>query len=350
MPEPLDPQIIDRYLAGDASPDDLDAVRRYRDQDPAWAASLDALRTELGANGQDAPPASGRRWDADAAWLRLQSRVGGAQSTSLPVHQHRNRRSDRRSFPVRRWLMAAGLVVAAGVAAWQFVAAPSAGRSQLATMHEVVTPNGARHTLTLDDGSRVTLNAGSRLRWAADFGTRARDVRLEGEAYFVVTHDDARPFRVHARGGIAHDLGTRFTVRAYPELPHLEVVVAEGSVSLRRDHAEARDSAILTVGQLGRLTPSGPPVVESNVPMDRWTAWTSGALVLEGGTLSDALPQLERWYDAQITVSDPRLAARRVSARFTHETLPEMLDALTLALAARWEQTGRSITISPAVR
>ena len=53
------------------------------------------------------------------------------------------------------------------------------------------------------------------------------------------------------------------------------------------------------------------------------------------------LPDVER--------GDPRLAGRRVSARFTDETLLEMLDALTLALGARWEQSGRSITISPAV-
>jgi ferric-dicitrate binding protein FerR (iron transport regulator) len=201
----------------------------------------------------------------------------------------------------------------------------------------------------LGDGSRATLNAGSRLRWANDFGARTRDVYLDGEAYFTVTHDASRPFRVHARGAVAHDLGTRFTVRAYAELPHVEVVVAEGSVSLRHDR-DAADSAILQTGQLGRLGASGAPTIESNVAVDRWTAWTGGALVLEGLTLADALPQLERWYDVRFVLADSALARRRVQARFHDEPLPQVLDALSLALGARWQQSGRTVTIIPAGR
>ena len=81
--------------------------------------------------------------------------------------------------------------------------------------------------------ARVTLNAGSRLRWRADYGARTREVQLEGEGYFEVRHDGARPFRVHAPGAVAEDLGTRFTVRAYPEGSGVEVAVAEGRVALR---------------------------------------------------------------------------------------------------------------------
>jgi transmembrane sensor len=86
------------------------------------------------------------------------------------------------------------------------------------------------------------------------------------------------------------------------------------------------------------------------VAIDSWTAWTGGSLVLDGLTLAEAIPQLERWYDAKITVTDPRLAERRISARFHDETLPQMLDALTLALGARWQQSGRSVTLAPTDR
>jgi transmembrane sensor len=210
--------------------------------------------------------------------------------------------------------------------------------------NDVRTPNGTRQTITLGDGSQVTLNAGSRLRWS-DAGSGPRDIYLDGEAYFSVTHDPGRPFSVHARSAVAHDLGTRFTVRAYPELTHVEVVVAEGSVSLRRDRVAASDSAILTVGQLGRLGESGPLTVESNVAIERWTAWTGGWLILDGLTLADAIPQLQRRYDVTIAVPDSALAARRITTRFHDETLPQVLDALTLALSARWQQSGRTVTL-----
>ena len=336
MPEPLDWQLIDRYLAGEASPDEVADVRSRAQADPVWAQALELLRADV---AQRSP----RQWDTDLAWTRVRPRL--TAEPEIPGLRNQVVRTNI------RWRIAASLLVVAGsLATWQIAArlrsrAPNASVASLA-MNEIVTPSGSRNTITLGDGSRVTLNAGSRLRWAQDFGTTSRDVYLDGEAYFVATHDPARPFRVHARDAVAHDLGTRFTVRAYPELPDVEVVVTEGAVSLRHDRPAA-DSAILATGQLGRLGTSGPPTVESNVAVERWTAWTGGSLVLDGLTLTEAIPQLERWYDAKITVTDPRLAERHVSARFHDETLPQMLDALALALDARWQQSGRTVTLSP---
>jgi transmembrane sensor len=338
--DPIQPDLVDRYLAGEASADEVARIDAHRAAHPHWAATVDALRDAV------ATPASAR-YDEDAAWARLRSRIDRNHADAPVLHiESAIRPHDRRSWP--RWLAAAAALIVVG--AGTYVTLGSRQRDtarQVAWANEIVTPNGARQTITLGDGSRVTLNAGSRLRWAADFGARTRDVYLDGEAYFAVTHDATRPFRVHARGAVAHDLGTRFTVRAYDELAQIEVVVAEGSVSLRQDRVNA-DSAILATGQLGRVGDSGRPTVESNVPLDRWTAWTNGSLVLDGLTVAEAVPQLERWYDATITVADPQLATRRVSARFHDETLPQMLDALTLALGAKWQQSGRTITLTSA--
>jgi transmembrane sensor len=342
MPKPLDWQLIDRYLAGEASPDEVADVRSRAQADPVWAQALELLRADFAERSR-------RQWDTDLAWTRMRPRLTAEQELPTVRSQAAGTRVPLHGITTR-WRIAASLLVVAGsLATWQIVSrlrsrVPNA--SVAVAMNEIVTPSGSRNTITLGDGSRVTLNAGSRLRWPQDFGTASRDVYLDGEAYFVATHDPARPFRVHARDAVAHDLGTRFTVRAYPELPNVEVVVSEGAVSLRHDRPAA-DSAILATGQLGRLGASGPPTVESNVAVERWTAWTGGSLVLDGLTLTEAIPQLERWYDAKFTITDPRLAERHVSARFHDETLPQMLDALALALGARWQQSGRTVTLSP---
>lgn len=341
MPQPIDPHVIDRYLAGEASPGEAAEVQALAERDPTWAAAIAALRADYAGRA----PGAASRWDADAAWSSVRSRLAAPAAP-------RGRATGRRPFAAPRWawLAAAAVLLAVGlVTVWRGANVRRAAAGNATAMREIVTPNGARRTVTLDDGSRVTLNAGSRLRSSRDFGARSRDVYLDGEGYFAVAHDATRPFRVHARGAVAHDLGTRFTVRAYPEMPHLEVVVVEGRVSLRHDRADA-DSAILDAGQLGRLGDSGAPSVESNVEVERWTAWTGGSLVLDGLTLAEALPQLERWYDAEIRVADPQLGARRVTARFHDETLPQMLDALALALGARWQQSGRTVTLSPTDR
>jgi transmembrane sensor len=335
MPDPQDWQLIDRYLAGEASPDEVALVHTRTRADPAWAQALDVLRTDF-------TPKPALSEKTDEAWTRLRSRLATQPSQAL---------APAPTSAKQPWLrIAAAVVIVAGsLTTWRLVTSRQPTPNATAFANDINTPNGTRQTVMLGDGSRVTLNAGSRLRWAADFGTRTRDVYLDGEAYFAVSHDATKPFRVHARNTVAHDLGTRFTVRAYPELTHVEVMVAEGSVSLRHDRTTA-DSAILAAGQLGRLGATGSPTIESNVPVDRWTAWTGGALVLEGLTLAEAAPQLDRRYDVRFTIADSSLARRRVQARFHDETLPQVLDALSLALGARWQQSGRAVTISPAAR
>jgi transmembrane sensor len=300
MPDPTDWQLIDRYLAGEATPDEVATLHARAKSDPAWAQALDLLHADITAQ-RTAPR------NTDAAWSRLQSRITTEPGNTAP-QIGRPAANPHSPLHARAWFrIAAAILVMVGA---------------------------------------FTLNAGSTLRWPRTYGAGARDVHLEGEAFFSVTHDSTAPFRVHARNTVAHDLGTRFTVRAYPELTSVEVAVTDGAVSLRHDRASA-DSAILRAGQLGRLGASGAPTVESNIPLDRWTAWTGGSLVLDGLTLADAIPQLERWYDVTITVTDSALANRRITARFRDETLPQMLDALTLALGARSRQSGRAVTILP---
>ena len=349
MTNPQDWHLIDRYLAGEASPDEIAAIEARRLHDPKWAATVDLLRAEFAP--RDTPVQ-----DADLAWARLQSRIATTPTTTPCLDGPRATPANRRvpgPASATPWLrVAAAVVIVAGsLTTWRLLSTnhTTEAPNKTATTNDIGTPNGTRRTITLGDGSQVTLNAGSRLRWS-DSGLGPRDVYLDGEAYFSVTHDPVRPFRVHARGAVAHDLGTRFTVRAYPELTHVEVVVAEGSVSLRHDRPASSDSAVLTTGQLGRLGDSGPPTVDSNVAVERWTAWTGGWLILDGLTLADAIPQIERRYDVTIAVPDSALATRRIASRFHDETLTQALDALTLALGARWHQSGRTVTLLPGTR
>ena len=98
-------------------------------------------------------------------------------------------------------------------------------------------------------------------------------MRLEGEAYFAVIHDERRPFVVHAGDLVAHDLGAEFTVRAHPEDAHAMVVVREGEVGIRAATAADGTVRVLMPGQLGRLSANGEPIVEA-VGLEPYFAWT----------------------------------------------------------------------------
>lgn len=327
MTEP-DWKAIDRYLAGDASPDEQRAVRDWAATDPSRAEMLRQLRAA------HADPAR-EGWDTDAAWAKLSARMRSGPRRSLPASP------TWYASPLAR-IAAAVLLIAGGYATVQQLK-PGDSRSAVLT-----APNGQRITATLGDGSRLVLNAGSRLRYARDIARSSRDVYLEGEAYFEVTHDSRRPFRVHANGGVAHDLGTRFTVRAYPEMMRIEVAVAEGRVSLRRDQETPTDSVVVEPGQLGLLTAADRPAIVSGADVAAYIGWTTGTLILENVTLGEAIPQLERWFDLDITVPDSTLRARRVFVRFRDETATQALDALSLALGARHEREGRTVTLHTA--
>ena len=330
--------VIDRYLAGEATPGEIRVVDAWLALDDRHAALLSTLRTGGAADGAS--------WDVEAAWSRVGPRLASSTEPRSVPHAAPRRPGPWSATASRAaaWRAAAALLLmsGAGAACWRVsnargTAAPPA--------REFVTAPGQRASMRLADGSQVTLNAGSRLRWRADFGAGARDVELEGEGYFEVRHDADRPFRVHTRGAVAEDLGTRFVVRAYPELREVDVAVAEGRVALQATADTAR--AMLEAGDVGRVEGARARVVTRAAPPARFFGWTTGALVFDGGPLSDALPELERWYDVDVVIPDARLATRPLVARFTRGTADETLDAIALALGARWSRTGRTITLEP---
>jgi transmembrane sensor len=200
-------------------------------------------------------------------------------------------------------------------------------------VHVAQAPRGSRTKVVLPDGSTLMLAAGSSARWLGNFDRGTRDITLEGEGYFTVVHDTTRRFRVHARDGVVEDVGTRFVVRAWPELVRLEVAVEEGAATLT-DSARARSApgTLLRAGQVGRLGRDGAVTVSDNA--DALISWTRGELVFDDTPLSEALPALSRWYGVELRV-DAALQTRRLNARFANQPLSQLLDALALALDAR---------------
>lgn len=344
--EPFDWRIIDRQLAGEASAADQRALRRWLAEDPRHAELLGALR-EAAQSSRDAAT---EHWNVEAAWLHIGPRRRGDRAP-LELHPERvvERSAPRPGRSSYLWGAACSAIAALLVA---LLSRPfdSVARSPApAAMREIVAANGQQTQVTLHDGTHVVLNAGSRLRYATDPGHGSRDVELDGEGYFDVAHDESRPFRVHARGGVAEDLGTRFVMRAYEDSRHVEVVVEQGRVSLRRDRDLAPVKE-LGPGQLGRVEDDWSISVTSGADVERWLSWTRGVLVLDGMTLADAATEIGRRFDARIQVLDPVLSRRRVSGRFTDEPITSVLDMVARAAGARWARDSQRIVIARARR
>jgi ferric-dicitrate binding protein FerR (iron transport regulator) len=201
---------------------------------------------------------------------------------------------------------------------------------------------GGREVITLDDGSRITLNGGSTLRYPSHSGDR--DVYLDGEALFEITHDPRRAFRVHAGKGVVRDIGTKFTVRAYAAEPSIEVAVTEGRVSFGGD-ATGKPQLDLAAGDAAALDSAGAVAKLPASFVEQLTGWTTGALVFDNVRLSDAAAEIERRYGVHVIIADSSLAKRPVAARFHGEPIAQVLDAISLALGAHYDAVGSSYTL-----
>ena len=164
------------------------------------------------------------------------------------------------------------------------------GETKAVVYHVLETPRGGEFQLTLEDGSRVWLNAGSRLRYPVAFGGEERRVELEGEAYFEVEHEEGRPFRVEVGGELVEVLGTAFDVKAYPGERRYTTLVS-GRVKVRSDEGE---EVVLAPGEWRVADDEGWRV--EAVDVEKVTSWRTGMFVLEDQTLEEVMDQLGRWY------------------------------------------------------
>lgn len=326
-------RVIDAVLVGAASPEEQAAVRRWMAESDANAALVESMRAALS-------PLPAGAVDVDSAWKSVAKKVGIGVSGTRQAPGNRTVRAlpVRRSAPHWIWIgaAAAGVMLVASLSVRRLIRSDG-------PVTELRTASGERITKTLDDGSTVTLNAESRLRYSPE--SNARQVYLDGEAVFHVVHDSRRPFQVHAGGALITDLGTRFGVRAYPEVSRVDVAVTEGSVAVHRKTASG-DSVVLRAGSVAHLSSDGTLSVDPSEQPAQLTAWLDGTLSFNRSPLVEVAAELRRKYGVAIRVADTGLGARRVTASFRDETITQALDAISLALGIDYQRRGDTIVVT----
>ena len=197
------------------------------------------------------------------------------------------------------------------------------------------TASGQRATITLPDGGTVALNVASRLDVPMDYLTGNRTVHLEGEGLFTIPHVSGAPFTVMAGTTATRVLGTSFVVRRYTTDTVTEVAVREGKVAV--------DRAIVTAAHLVDVGLRG--VTAYRTADATQFSFATGILTLPSIPLVRAIPDLNRWYGADIRVDDPALANLSIAGQFNAGSLSDLVESLELLLPARIVKTGRTVTL-----
>ncbi len=358
VPDEFDDEQLARYLSGECTPPEEAAIRAWLDADVDRRRRIEVLR-----RGWTSVEGIQPRGDVDAGWAAMSAKmfddVNVADRQVVRPALRLQPIKARRAVAWRLTTRAAAILVAVGLGAfaarelgWRKPAAtlPSAAAPE---MRVVATKSGERANVYLSDGTQVTLGVGSTLRFPTAF-TSSRDVELDGEAYFEVAHDTTRVFAVHMRHGTARDLGTKFGVRAYRDIAAATITVTEGAVmltpaaSVRQSARVATadtDSVVLNARDIGRVSTDGRLSVLRNVRTDGQLAWMSGRLVFDQMPVAEAVAQINRWYDVDVTVGDASLAQFTLTASLTNEPFDRAIKIVAAALDARVERRGSRVTL-----
>lgn len=236
---------------------------------------------------------------------------------------------------------------------------------------EITTKDGSKTTLVLPDGTKVWVNAGSKLTYDNNYGATLREVSLLGEAFFDVTKNPEKPFIIHTAKMDIKVLGTAFNVRCYPNERKMETSLIRGrievtlkdrpsqkiylspnekltllnySVDAPIHSAKKREKRVaeliepmITIGHI-TIKPVDSSIVE--------TSWIENKLEFRSETFEEVAYKMERWYGVKIDIQDDRLKNEHLTGSFETETIDQALSAMQYTTKFTYNINKNIITIT----
>ena len=365
--------LVGKKLAGEASAEELNELEGLLRSDPDMHYALQNI-TDL---WNLSTPASN---DVDDAFNRHISRMNDAgvqwnqpeQVEYHPNDTYSQRRSRKSLFVIS---IAAAVLMAASLYWYNSVTRKTIPVrpfvADRAAPNKVSTRNGSKSTITLPDGSKVWLNAGSTLTYNKDFGGEIREVDLSGEAFFEVvpatspSTAQSIPFIIHTRHIDVRVLGTAFNVRSYPGEKQTETSLVHGKVEvLIHNRPEEKivlrpNEKLIVNNEDTTASLTGKPAASSKEPFYSVgkltytksdsllveTAWVQNKLVFNNESLLEIAQKMERWYNVEIKFRDEKIQTERFSGTFENETIQQALDYISIATAFHYTMQGNKIII-----
>lgn len=289
---------------------------------------------------------------------------------TLARNHHVEKRKVR--FGVPTWAKVAAILFAVAIAYMWFTRNEpdrdtTAYISTAASIYQ--TNKGEKKKFELPDGTKVTLNAASRLELGALFNHKDRHVRLIGEAYFEVEKNKEKPFVLHTSDFDIRVIGTSFNVKSYPDETSSEAFLVEGIIEMRSNYKN-ENAIIIKPNQ--RVTISRESLSEKarkdeaskqtfktalkeiaiqdieepidDVPLPD-IAWKDNRLEVVDRDFVSLERVLERWYDVDITLRGDEIMGYRFTATFSKENIEQVLQALQKVKPFKYEIHGKNVTI-----
>lgn len=211
------------------------------------------------------------------------------------------------------------------------------------TMLTASTPRGGTYQFILSDGTRVWLNADSRLVFASPFTGAERRVKLEGEAFFEVNKDATHPFIVETNYQSVKVLGTSFNINSYTDEPAVKTTLLEGSVQVL-----SAGNAKAVILQPGEQSVCGAGALHTGVAaatdVEQAIAWKNGDFVFDSD-IQTIMKQIARWYDVEVTYKGPVPTEEFGGKISRSKSIKQVLRVLESTNSIHFEIKERRITV-----
>ncbi len=205
------------------------------------------------------------------------------------------------------------------------------------------TPRGGQYQLSLNDGTRIYLNAASSISYPSTFeGKKERLVELTGEAYFVVKHNAKHPFKVISKTQVVEDIGTEFNVNAYADETSTKTTLIEGSARVIALGPSSGNLSSLNHTPSFLLKPGEQSILKGealsinhNDPEDA-IGWKNNMLIFDNESLGAVMRKISRWYNVDIeyrgVINKEDLLSGRISKNRYLSSVAELLEATGIKL------------------
>lgn len=217
----------------------------------------------------------------------------------------------------------------------------AATQQQQLAYNIISTPRGGQYQVVLPDGSKVWLDAASSLKFPTAFTGTDRIVELNGQAYFEVAKNAAKPFKVKVNNLEVRVLGTHFNIMAYSNEATIKTTLLEGSVRLTSGSV----TNVLKPGQQGTLNQNGQIRV-ADVNTDGAVAWKNGYFDFNRDNIHSIMNQVSRWYDVDVTYEGKAPEDEFVGKIERNVKLSQLLHILELS-HVHFKVVGKNIIVQP---
>lgn len=204
---------------------------------------------------------------------------------------------------------------------------------------------GQKSTITLRDGSLILLNSSSKISYSSDFNHSLRMLELEGQAFFEVVEDKAKPFIVKCRNLEVEALGTAFDINVYKD-SSIQVSVLNGIVRLSMPGILEIKNLILYPGEFSVVDYENNFIDKGNFNPNEVLAWKDGRLIFKDATIEEIIPKLELWYGVKISNYFSINPQKPFTGTFEKENLDNILHNMGKVMDFNYEIKGSNVTIN----